>query len=348
MFFLNSSVPIISVGAPLNYSSVIDPFFFKAVIGQFCRKFEESDKEKYRSVTVPVFKNPHCTPGLRCPKFTLTHHSGVVAVIRFKSVMCSSFVSHCVIAAVLGPLPHTKQTTRCNKAVNHWWQPLPRTNTRPYTFLYSHREIRRKLDTTSSLCQSFKWEPRICEWLTLTKLTKLYMWQTHWSKTFLMQVLDSAAVSSSLHPLGPVQYVSSPVSSPSFSHPPSSAPRLFPGVCLMDWCYYLYLLHPSVFKGGRWLYLSSFSVLKRRLGRCTAPLPVWEKLGGKKGERLVWIWQQIDSGNNQIPFFIMSVIYTEDGCLVLSDVNQAPDCMWLQFVDKGSSINVNKNIKPGL
>lgn len=74
-----------------------------------------------------------------------------------------------------------------------------------------------------------------------------------------------------------------PFSSPSFL----PSPFLFPGVCLMDWCYYLNLLHPSVFKAGRWLYLSSFSVLKRRLGHCSAPLPVWEKLRGKN----LYVWQ---------------------------------------------------------
>lgn len=118
--------------------------------------------------------------------------------------------------------------------------------------------------------------------------------------------------------------------SPSFSRPAPSLPLFFPGVCLMDWCYYLHLLHPSVFKAGRWLYLSGFSVLKRRLGHCSAPLPVWGELGGKRGgetcEHLTD--RQIDSGNNHIPPFIMCIVYTLDGCPALSGVNQAPGCTW--------------------
>lgn len=99
---------------------------------------------------------------------------------------------------------------------------------------------------------------------------------------------DSSVFACCLRALCPVQIVSLPLSVPSSLH----STLLFPGVCLMDWCYYLYLLHPSVFKGGRWLYLSSFSVLKRRPGHCSAPLPLWVKLGGKKqGESLVRIWQ---------------------------------------------------------
>ncbi len=72
-------------------------------------------------------------------------------------LVCSSFASHCVICAALVPLPHTKQTMRCNKAVNYWWQSLARTNTHPCTFLYSHQEIKRKLDTRPTLSyHSFK------------------------------------------------------------------------------------------------------------------------------------------------------------------------------------------------
>lgn len=107
-----------------------------------------------------------------------------------------------------------------------------------------------------------------------------------------------------------------------------SLPLFFPRVCLMDWCYYLYLLHPSIFKAGRWLYLSGFSVLKRRLGHCSAPLPVWGELGGKRGgEASAHLTdRQIDSGNNHIPPFIMCIVYTLDGCPALSGVNQAPGC----------------------
>lgn len=45
---------------------------------------------------------------------------------------------------------------------------------------------------------------------------------------------------------------------------------------------------PPSSKEGRWLYLSSFSVFKRCLGHCSAPLPVWAELDGKN---LVCIWQ---------------------------------------------------------
>lgn len=115
----------------------------------------------------------------------------------------------------------------------------------------------------------------------------------------------------------------------------SSAPSLpifFPGVCLMDWCYYLHLLHPSIFKAGRWLYLSGFSVLKRCLRHCSAPLPVWGELGGKRGgkTREHLTDRQIDSGNNHIPPFVMCIVYTLDGCPALSGVNQAPGCRWPQ------------------
>ncbi len=40
--------------------------------------------------------------------------------------------------------------------------------------------------------------------------------------------------------------------------------------------------------------------------------------------------KQIDSGNNYIPPFIICVLYTEDRWHAMSEVNQAPYCMWLQ------------------
>lgn len=95
-----------------------------------------------------------------------------------------------------------------------------------------------------------------------------------------------------VHPCRPQVYLTTHVScSPLLSHPPSSPILPFPGVCLMDWCYYLDLLHASVFKGGRWLYLSSFSMFKRHAGLCGAEVAVWGKLGGNK-----WAWLVGDSG----------------------------------------------------
>lgn len=61
----------------------------------------------------------------------------------------------------------------------------------------------------------------------------------------------------------------------------------------MDWCYYRDLLHASVFKGGRWLYLSSFSMLKRGPGLCGAGLAVWRKRAGNKWARLAWVSQAV-------------------------------------------------------
>lgn len=68
----------------------------------------------------------------------------------------------------------------------------------------------------------------------------------------------------------------------------------FPRVCLMDWCYYRDLLHASVFKRGRWLYLSSFSMLKSCPGLCGAELAVWRQRGGDKWARLASLSQAVN------------------------------------------------------
>lgn len=62
----------------------------------------------------------------------------------------------------------------------------------------------------------------------------------------------------------------------------------------MDWCYYRDLLHASVFKGGRPLYLSSFSMLKRRPRPCGAEPGVWGERGGNQRARLACVSQAVN------------------------------------------------------
>lgn len=76
--------------------------------------------------------------------------------------------------------------------------------------------------------------------------------------------------SSCIYPLCPIQYVSLPILL-SFLLPPS---LLFP--CHSPgYIWWTDVIISTIFKGERWLYLSSFSVLKRCLGRCGVPLPFW-------------------------------------------------------------------------
>ena len=61
----------------------------------------------------------------------------------------------------------------------------------------------------------------------------------------------------------------------------------------------LMLLSPPpssyVFKEGRWLYLSGFSVLKRSPERCRASLPVWAKLRRKKRAKAVCVFDGLEN-----------------------------------------------------
>lgn len=108
-----------------------------------------------------------------------------------------------------------------------------------------------------------------------------------------------------LIPSAPIQHVSLPIflfTSLTF------LPLSFPSPGHVWWTD---LIISTIFKEERWLYPSSFSVLKRCLGHCCAPLPFWTKLGGKKqGKGLCVFDHQIESGNNHIaPLIICIQIY---------------------------------------
>lgn len=130
--------------------------------------------------------------------------------------------------------------------------------------------------------------------------------------------------------------------SPHFSTP------FLPRVCLLDWWYYLYLLHPSAFKGGRWLYPSSFSVPRKRLRLCSAPLPLpLNEAQREKGQSpcVCLIDYKIESGNNHTPPTIICVLYTADKCLSLSVVKNQVLCetpvVWQWKLNKCQHLTLN-------